>query len=169
MININTTSAPYSNMDLATVKLYLKIDYDNDDALLAAITTGCEEFAEKATGMTLSPKTYQMVIDKAYDAQSRIQLLYPPFISVDSVMVANKNIPYIFSNATGEVIINTSGINCLFAIKYQAGFESYSAIPTSIKNAILSHIAKVYENREGDFSPPSFAMSAYSQYRKVRL
>lgn len=47
---------------LADVKLYTRIDFADDDAIIAALITRCRSYAESVTRRALAPKTIQCIL-----------------------------------------------------------------------------------------------------------
>lgn len=152
---------------LAEVKSHLRVDFTDDDVLLAALITACREAIEDYCHITLVPKTITLTL-KATDniksiyaqpwqvreAFNEFEIPYGPIKSVTSVTSIDSN---------GTTIINLalnsdyylSGVSFLTAkimnnftnniMVYQAGYPG--AIPRSLWLAILNEIAYRYELR----------------------
>lgn len=59
------TQAPaIEPVDLATVKNHIRVDYDDDDALIQNLITSARDFIERDAGLSLVTQTWQLYLDR---------------------------------------------------------------------------------------------------------
>lgn len=157
-------------ISLSEAKAHLRVDHTADDTLIgtyiAAARTDCEEWTARA----FVTQTWELVLDKF--PADEILIPRPPLQSVTSIKYDDaEGIEQTL--ATTEYLADTAsqpgwvvpvvggwpgstfeGINSV-RIRYVAGYlmpdspaDLTSAIPASIKAAILVHLGRLYENRE---------------------
>ena len=170
ILNIKNES---SNLvaELATVKKFLKVDFEDDDELIKKLiitaTNQCETYIDK----TLTKKTYVYSI---YSLKNEsIFLPYPIVISIDKVEVVSADnkkeefSDYFFDNVGGIVnFVNKPSNFYRIDITYTAGA---TLINDEIIQAILMHIARMYEDRSGYSPMPLNTANIYKKYKQVRL
>ena len=148
---------------LAEVKAHLRItDSDSDDYITNFLIPAAREHTETYTQRALINRT----LDVFYDRFRRMELPFPPLVSVESVK-------YVDATAVEQTLLTSvydvdtvaePGAVCLASgqswpiINYQpnpitiritAGYgANASDVPTIIRSAILLLIGHLYENRE---------------------
>lgn len=145
---ITPPSTPVVN--LTDVKEYLRIDYSDEDATIEAMMMAAIDHAEKFIRRSLSPKTYELIVD---DYHEQLTLPNPPLISVDQVTVIDSgdNETQITDFKVKErepaiLLSEYEGDVEEMRVQYQAGYENN--LPKSIEQAIYLLTSHFYENRE---------------------
>jgi uncharacterized phiE125 gp8 family phage protein len=86
-----------------------------------------------------------------FNGENPITLPFGPLVSVTSLVDDNDTTLTDYDvSAVGKsdrVKIN-EGFSAPLTVTYQAGYASASDIPASIRHAILTHVATLFENRE---------------------
>ena len=154
-------------LPLKYVKNYLRIDNDCDDEfLLNAIATACN-YAENLTGKIIGEKTIQLTfysgngifqIDKDKLNIVTILSVYENDILIDADQYELKN----------GVINLKKAISGNIKVVFKAG-EVIDDTLVDIRQAILYHVASIYNHKDGDFVVPQASMEIYNQYKPVRL
>jgi Phage QLRG family, putative DNA packaging. len=132
---------------LADAKEYLKIDVDEDNALLMELITAARQMCEGYLNMSLIERTVSVWIRAGL---GEMPLPYGPIRDIDSLVITNLN---------DEAVTVTSGYNikydvfpvignytCDVKAVYDAGYES-GTLPLRFKNGILQQLAWLYANR----------------------
>ena len=152
---------------LSYVKNYLRIDNEYDDDFLNnAIATACN-YAERITGKILGLKTIQL----SFETTSPISSISKQEIKIKkiiSVSVNNNKIDnscYYIRN--GECIFKKQ-IKGKVVIVFETGIP-YNEINLDIRQAILFHIASMFNNKDGGCQVPSASTEIYNTYRFIKL
>ncbi|MBT2215839.1 head-tail connector protein [Virgibacillus dakarensis] len=143
-MNLKVITPPASSpVDLEYVKQYLRIDYDDEDALIQGMIDASVVHAEAFTRRSLAPKTYELILN---DYVGQVYLPNPPLISVDSVVNEYSTpIHYEVIEERGRAVVSLSPEFDKAVITYQSG---YGELPKPIEQAILLLVSHFYENRE---------------------
>jgi len=172
VLNVKSVSDTLS-IDLTSVKSFLRIDISDDDSLITRLiktaTTECEAQINK----TIIEKTY---IYSIYDLKSKvIHLPFPPVKSITSIKIIDyeekitivENTHYYFDGINGTINFDTEFSNFYrIDIEYIAGMIE---INPELIQALLMHIASMYENKNGDLEIPVYTMNVYSRYKRIKL
>lgn len=166
-----TTQPATEPITLTDVKNHLKIDYTDDDDLLAVIIQAVREFVESYTGRALMTKTVQEYFDMfpcSTDTNPRggIEIRFAPLQSLTFVKYKDSdgteqtltvNTDYTLDNISepprifpsyGKSWPTTRDEPNAVWIEYVGGYSAASDVPAVIKQCILLMIAKMYEQRE---------------------
>ena len=153
-------------LNLDYVKNYLRIDNNLDDEFLKnAIITACK-YAEQMTGKIFGKKTLKLSIytkkpiSKIKESFRFDEILN---ISIDGTKLAEND--YYLDNGALILYSSQSGNIC---VVFKTGIDA-SEIDADLKQAILYHIATIYQNKDGNFSVPQASQDVYNAYRKIRL
>ena len=164
------TAPAVEPVTLAEAKAHLRVDHTAEDALIAMYLQAARQDCEEWTARAFVTQTWELVLDKF--PADEILLPRPPLQSVESVKyddaagqettlatteydVDSASQPgWVVPVTTGWPTSTFEGINSV-RIRYVAGYlmpdspaDLTSAIPGSIKAAILLHLGRLYENRE---------------------
>ena len=164
-MNYKITSAPdVEPLTVADVKLHLRMTSDTtEDALISALITAAREYCERYTERAFMTQTVALYLDEWPD-EDYIELPLAPLQSVTSVVYKNSagtettmtvTTDYIVdaNSPTGRVVLaygktwpdfTAYPVNPI-TITYKAG---YTAVPKSLRQAMLLLIGNWYENRE---------------------
>lgn len=163
-------------IDLPTAKSHLRVDFDDNDALITGLITTAREIAETETRRALMTQTWKYVLD-AFPAnpqsaltwqtdQDQFKVPFPPLQSVTSIVYTDLNgVPTTVSSSTYQVdTASEPGRIALVSgqvwptvslatiagvvVTYVAGYASSAMVPQSIKQGMLLVMGAYYENRE---------------------
>lgn len=163
---------PHEFWSMTEVKNYLRISGDYDDNLLQEIIKSAVDFAENFTGLNFYKK---IILAKVNAAQERFRLKYSYMQEIIAVTYANgEDMDDVsetygsFDKYTNEIRLNKIFINKRIEIKYKSGYKD-TAIPSLIKQGLLTHIAAIYE--ESDLDPLLNAKihAFYAPYRLPKI
>lgn len=171
---------------LAEVKQNLKVETEDEDALLARLITVARQRCEHYTGRVMNAQQWRLTLDQW--PGWIVDLPFPPLLAVTSVQtygsddVASPMASGLYAVDTavspGRIIRRSAsawpapgrsynGIE----ITYQAGYgPSWNDVPEALRQGMLLLIAGLYEQREGAASvlPPAVE-GLWQPYRLVRL
>jgi hypothetical protein len=141
---------PTEPVSYADAKAWLRLDNDDDQAIVTALISTAREFAETSTQSTLVTR---QIAATWYDTDSppqwgMVQLPRGPVVSIDAVEDRDGN-P---QDTSGFEVRRYGTTDYLYlhsgtwpgTVTYTAG----TAVAPSIKTAILLHVAHLYANRE---------------------
>ena len=138
---------PVSRTD---IKDWLRVKYDTDDNLIDSLISSARGYIEKATGLALVNRTYEVMVQTISGQTSTfvVDLPYGPLLNIVEVYFKNGINSYdlLTNNDSYEVIggklwLYSSGV---FKVKYNSG---YSSIPDDLRNDIMTLVGWMYENR----------------------
>ena len=144
---------------LDEAKLHCRADTDTtEDSLIQAYISAARVAAEKRTSRALITQTWELALDSFED---KIQLMYPPILSIDSVKYKDgagveQTVPpadYAIFNygEFGHYVFSTKGwpAGSDIRIQYKAGYGlSGSDVPASIVSWIKLAVGSLYASRE---------------------
>ena len=156
------TPASIYPVTLAEAKTHLRVDGNDEDALINALIAAATAQAENYTWRTLMPTVFEYV-DDDFDAEIKLDTF--PISSIDSIKY------YDVSNTLQTVPAGeyeTNLVECPVTIRpktnyywpstyvkyeavivrFTAGYASAALVPAPIKQAILMIIGHLYANRE---------------------
>lgn len=164
MYAITQTVAPTAEpVTLAEAKAHCRIDMTADDTLVGSLIVAAREWVESRLGQQLMPATWRLKLD-CFPAWE-MELPRPPLTAVSSIgyvdsagstqtlsstlyRVDTDSLPSRVTPAYGQVWPATRGQTHDVTVTYTAGYASASAVPQTIKQAILLLVSHWYENRE---------------------
>lgn len=157
-------------INLSEIKNFLRIDFEDDDNLLKRLLKSAIKRCELYISQSLNLKTYQLSL---YKIDKEIKLIYPPIINITSINIVDKNNNsiefknYIFDKISNKIIFNNIPSNFYRVdIIYEAG---YTEVPDDLKQALLFHISKMYEDKNGYSPIPKASLNIYRNYRTIRI
>jgi uncharacterized phiE125 gp8 family phage protein len=144
-------------------KAHCRIDLNDDDALVDGLIKAAREWCENRIGQQFMPATWRLKLDRF--PSWTIELPRPPLTAVSSVVyldtagasqtlssslyrVDTDSMPGRLTPAYSQLWPVTYSVTSAVTITYTAGYASASAVPQSIKQAILLLVGHWYENRE---------------------
>jgi uncharacterized phiE125 gp8 family phage protein len=150
---------------LAELKAHLRIDTNDEDALLESLIRVARAHLEAVTGTALMPRGLRLVLDDWPGGQV-IQLMKTPVQSIDAIRVYDLDgLPR--ELVLSEVLLDAAARPARLFIKerprpgqaingieieFTAGFGAVTEIPPELLRAVLIHAAYLYEFR-GAVSP----------------
>jgi len=185
----NSTILP---VDLAELKLYMKVDGTAEDALITSMLKAAEDWFERFTNQTLLTMQFKTFRDHFGNA---LELRRSPFVSLDLIEFLNKGVltgvdltdlittrqqPYRQISVKEEVQLpfDVDIQRSAVEITFTAGFgATEAAIPIGIKEILKSLTLFYYENRgdcggpcaAGDDGVPATIKGRAQQYKNMRI
>lgn len=170
------TDAAEEPLSLTEVKTYLRIEGEYEDELLTSMIKAATNSAENYMSNSILNKKYQAVYDN-YVAEENLLPKQPvtsitevrKIASDDSVSVIPSN-QYFLSSGNEKIIFIHCPSGKRIEIDFFAGLaSSASGLPHTIKQALLCHIANMYERKVASSNVPELSKQIYNSYKKVRL
>jgi len=153
-------------VSLKETKNHLKVDSDDDNALISALITTARQMAEKETGRAFITQTWEMFLDSV---SSEIEIPKPPLQAAGLVIT-------VIDGAGDETVVEATTYDidasensrgrvrpksgCVwpthrgfasFIIEFKAGYgDTADKVPEIARQAILQIIGHLYENRGGE-------------------
>ena len=174
-------------LTLDEAKQFLRVEHDDDDALIASLIVAARAQVESVARCALIAQTWRFVRD-AWPAEGRIVLKHGPLLSVAAARVFDGESEAVAIDID-QFVIDRAGAVIVFApwalphpsrraagieIDVVLGFGDEAAnIPEPLRQAVRLLLAHWYENRAlagetGGNVPPGFA-ALLAHYRPVSL
>ena len=155
-------------LSLDDVKAHLRIDADDEDALISALVAASRQHFERRTGRSLIDTVWRLVLDRFPPGGGPIRLGNGPVSAVSSVgYIDSAGVSRVLAEETGYLADLSGDIGKLspvfwqpwpcdaahrpggVTVQYTAGFgPTADAVPQLVKQALLLLIGHWYENRE---------------------
>ncbi len=171
LTELTVVTPPATELNLATVKNYLRIDFTDDDTLLTTLIQSARERAEQYCNRAFITQTlgaYYDKIERSFGLPrapiqnvSSVQLIY-----LDEVSNLNANADYfVLGNQDKWITITATTYNLPpgfspgddisryhLNVTYTAGYgNSWTSVPAGIQEAIMKMAGAAYELREDAF------------------
>jgi len=187
--SLKETIAPtIEPLDLLDVKTYLRVDHNSDDNLINSLILSARQACEKATGLSLINRSYNLYIDEW--TSNSLFLPRPPLVSISAINIYAEDgssslyaaINYFVDNNgfSPRIVLNSGAVTPLASrkangieIQYIAGYGILTSdIPELLKQGMMQLITYIYEHR-GDSIDKALDLSGanivFKSYRKVSL
>ena len=162
-------------MELDEIKQFLKVDYDdeNENNIIIRAFKSAIKQCELMTGQTIIEKCYQYSIYN--EIEKYIKLIYGPVKSIEGIkMIKNNNKEvsieannYFFDDVSYKIFFkNKPNDYYRLDVKYTAGMVEIS---DDLKQAILFHTTKIFEDKTGYSPIPKASYNIYKRYKTQRL
>jgi uncharacterized phiE125 gp8 family phage protein len=148
-------------LTLEEVKLQLRIDGNEEDALLTGLIQAATEHVQNITNRQLMPATYELSLDRL---NASIPLPRPPFAAITTLTAIDEvgqvvefeadthfTSDYTSDAATVYGVADSLWFDNSYTgvkVTYEAGYPTAADIPALIKQAMLLIIGYLYNNRE---------------------
>lgn len=158
---------------LEDIKLFLKVDYDDEDALILRTFKTAIKQCELNIGRSVLKKKYQYSFYNTIE--NNVKLLYGPVLNIENIKIITNNNEEILINIdnykldiVSDKIIFKNKPNNFYRIDiiYNAHEEN---LAEDIKQGILFHTAKIFEDKLGYSPIPRASYNIYKQYKSKRL
>ncbi|RMF08909.1 MAG: hypothetical protein D6763_08960 [Alphaproteobacteria bacterium] len=188
MTNLLPLTGPVEEpVTIAEARAYLRLDGDDDNAVVAACIMAARQACESYTGRSLISQTWQLYLDRW--PEGAIILPRPPLQSVTSITVYDADGGataldlgdfWVDSAAAPARLLAKSATVLLqpgrrlggIEITYDAGYgDSWNDVPQALRQGILMAVANFYEHRAADSAAglPAPIAALWQPYRVVRL
>ncbi len=162
VISVQPTEEP---IELSEAKNHLRVEIDDDDALIQGMVKATREYAEAVTHRALITQTWKYYPDEWPDVDY-IELPLPPLQSVTAVKYTDSDLvvtTWASSEYTadtkkepGRVVLSygynwptaTLNVTSPIEIEYVCGYGMPDALPESLKLGMKIDLTDLYENRE---------------------
>lgn len=138
---------------LDSAKVYLRVDGDFEDGMIAGLISAAREKAEHYTGRTIALDD-GLLVDVVISSETIVPTL--PVVSVDSITVDGALIP----PSEYTVVISLDGVATVYGlaggvarIAYTGGYE---IAPLSIVQWMLITMASIYDKRSFGDAPKGY-------------
>ena len=157
---------------LEEAKLHLRVDFDDDDALISRLIKTARESAESETSRTMVATTFELALDAwpgcpsgAVGPWPIIKILNPPLLAVESIThldhagetqtldpstyIVFEGDPALITTAFRQTWPSVPRHPGAIKVRYTAGYGTDpSDVPDCVKTWMLLTIGSLYENRE---------------------
>lgn len=166
MPTIKIIEATTEPVTLDEAKLHLKVEHDEEDALISSYISAARAMCEGELNRTIMLATWEMRTDVFEDALKLewprvIRIDWLQFQDVDGVLryldpqdyvldASSDDAPAYVLPARGRAWpeTDTESINCV-RVRYAAGYgNTPQSVPAPLRQWILLHVADFYQNRE---------------------
>lgn len=182
------TAAPSETpISLAEAKDFIRVDNTDDDTIITRMINTATRKGEKYTNRvfvdTEFSAFYDSVESSCQEVYTFVQVRRAPLFALTTIEIS---VSGSFTALTGTIFKETNGYGrVLFPdglsgfdtdvayplkLTFTAGYGAEAAVPDQIKDALLEHVAFLYENR-GDTEPeskkgiPAEVKALYSDFR----
>ncbi len=174
-------------MSLAEAKLHLRVDVDDDDALISSIITAARQAAETLTGRQLMTARWKLVLDAfPYHAifvakcpvQSIVSIQYLDMNNIGQMLPSSDYVvetacePARITPVFGKTWPPTLPQIGAVTVTFDAGYGAASAVPEGLKSWIKLRVGSLYAHREemsilmrGRIDPLPFVDGLLDPYR----
>lgn len=160
---------------LSQAKSFLRVDGSTEDSVITDLIKTARIVGEQETGKSFITQSWR--ISYTNDTPSYVPLPHGPVQAITSVTAFDEDGGDTVLGA-GQYHIDASGATLVLEthpegvrveIDYTAGYgDTADDVPGDLVQAILLHIAHLYEQRDS-ILPPTFSMMIYAQHREIRL
>ncbi len=185
MPTIRITDPATEPVTLQEAKQHLRVDSDEDDALIGIYIAAAREMAEGELGRSLITSTWEM---RANAFSAALRLDWPRVQAVEWVQYLDPEGVWRILHSDNYTLDATSDVSaarlvpaygCAWpaarpevgavCVRYRAGYGDFpSDVPQAIRHWMLLHIGSMYENRESvarDMKPLAFIGRLLDPYR----
>ena len=162
---------------LADAKAHLRVETGDEDALLGRLIAAATGHLENATGLALLSQKWRLMLD-AWPAEGPVLITKSPVLTLDGVTVRDAaGLPLklslsgalldgrarparLYLDDTPRPGLAINGIQ----INFTAGFGAAATdVPDALRQAILLHVARLYETRGAALPPPAARSDAAAE------
>lgn len=162
-------------VSLDEVKLYLRLDGNEQDGLLSQLIVSVRQAAEKYLKRSLITQSWLLAFDNC--APTTVLLPKGPVQSVTSVKIVARDggetilatTGYYLNAGREKLVFDTPPVGHIVEVLYVTGFGAPADVPESVKQGMLSHIADLFDRRADGTSLPQNTINLYAPHRLVSL
>ncbi|MDD2839742.1 MAG: head-tail connector protein [Rickettsiales bacterium] len=172
ILNIKTEALTLA-VDLAITKDFLKVDFSDDDELITKMIKTATNQCETHINKTVVEKVY---VYSLYELRNNTVVLpYSPIKSIDEIRNNDLNnvgsvllvSDYILDDVGGILnFVNKPENFYRLDIEYTAGLTT---VNDELIQALLMHVARMYEDRSGYSPIPTNSLNIYKKYKQIKL
>jgi uncharacterized phiE125 gp8 family phage protein len=174
MMMVETAPAPDLAVNLDEVKVFLRIDGADEDALLAGLVRTATDVAEAFTGQKLLTRDFSQVMAALPTWQ---MLVASPVVAITGVEAANSAL----AGGDYEVDIDLAGDGWVriiaspdrrATVRYRAGLaDNWNGLPEALRLGIVRLVAHLYTHRDAADAggAPAAVAALWRPWRRIRL
>ncbi len=168
------TPPEYEPVTLAEAKLFLRVDGNEEDSLIADLITAARQKAEGWLRRSLLTQSWQL--QQAYLPGQRIKLALGPIQEIESVSVTSfgqitslTELQYEYIPESQELEID-SGLDAdRITVIYSCGYADANKVPAPIRQGLLHALSHYYHHREASEGLSAEARRLLSDFREMRV
>lgn len=175
--DLTLVSSPSTEpVSLDDAKNYLRVDGTDDNALISTLIKAVRYTAEQYLRSSFITQTWKLSLDKY--APSVCRLPMGPLQSITSVKSITRDgtettlsSSLYFLKANNDFIeFETPPVGHRIEITYVTGYgDSASDVPAPIAQAMLIHLADIYDGRTGVNTIPSQSLEMYRPFKSLLI
>lgn len=173
-------------LTLAEARAHLRLDGDEEDAVVSACIVAARQACESYTGLSLISQSWQLYLDRW--PRGAVLLPRPPVQEVLEVAVMDAEggretldpERYVVDRAAGRParLVRRGGLSWPrpgrpiggIEITYRAGYgDSWNDVPAALRQGMLLAVAHFFERREGEAGLPPAIATLWQPYRIMWL
>lgn len=160
---------PSLAVSLSAAKIFLRVDHDDEDALITDLIETATLQIEERCGVSLITRPQRLT---KTSTRAGVYINRYPIHSIEAVSHEDAPLEIDANLRARPVCVRTDLIGPI-TVDFTAGYgDAPEDIPTPLRQGLLLLVAHLYEHRDGTASPPGLPMmvDALTQpYRGVRL
>jgi uncharacterized phiE125 gp8 family phage protein len=158
-------------LSLSAVKNYLRVNFNDDDALISELIIASRHFAENYIGNALAAQNFE--VSYLDELPNFITLPMSPIASITSIITEDLSgnqvtLPTNAYHLSSGRYLHLHQYLCAHITKITYQTLATQGEQAAIKRAMLSHIALMYDMR-GEAPIPADSINIYQQYKQVRI
>lgn len=175
--HLSLIAAPVNEpVTLSETKQFIRVDNNSDDSLISGLIQVARQSAEQFMRRSLITQTLQMSFDDY--APTQTYLVMGEVQSVERVVLIRRDGAetvinsdhYYLGKGNEKIVFDAPPISHRVMIEYIVGYgDSASDVAEPIRQGLLAHIGRMYDNRTGNNTMPIASKHLYMPYRKVSL
>lgn len=152
-------------VSLAEAKLYLRVEHDAEDSLIAALMQAAREAVERLTGRAFITRRLRERVRAEQVRAGRLRLAFSPLRAVERVALNGTPIAATSEAEPAVLLFETALPPGELVVEYAAGYGPPGEAPAMLKDAVLAVVAKAYDAREGVQAQAQPALRLYQEPR----
>ena len=158
---------PLSVLPLQYAKNYLRIDNNNDDEFLVNAIATAINYAEAITGKIFGEKTYKLTcnVEGKITNINKLPILVNEIVEIQINQQPLNKENYFIKNG---IIQFKEGVTGDLVVVFKAGIQAGEVL-INIRQALMYHVASIYENKNGNCGVPVASQEIYNLYRNIKL